>query len=63
MTEGVQGVDVYFSIYTYSDSFKTYVLDETGLHVEGIDFIYIINRYETGVIRTLWHLFSFYMLL
>lgn len=35
MTEGVQGVDVYFSIYTYSDSFKTYVPDETGLHVEG----------------------------
>lgn len=35
MAGGVRGVDVYFSIYTYSGHFKTYVLDETGgLHVE-----------------------------
>ncbi len=42
MTEGV-GVDVYFSIYTYSDSFKTYVLDETGASCRG-DFIHYIYR-------------------
>lgn len=34
MTEGVRGVDVCFRIYTYSDCFKTYILDTTGLHVE-----------------------------
>lgn len=34
MTEGVQGVDVSFNVYTYSGSLKTYVLDETGFYVE-----------------------------
>ncbi len=34
MIGDVQGVDVYFSIYTYSDCFKTYVLDEMGMRVE-----------------------------
>lgn len=34
MVGGVQEVDVYFSVYTYSGCFKTYILDETGLHIE-----------------------------
>ena len=34
MIDGVQGVDVFFSVYTYSGRLKTYILDETGLHVE-----------------------------
>lgn len=34
MTDGIKDMSVYFRIYTYSDRFKTYILDETGLHVE-----------------------------
>ena len=34
MIDGVQGVDVFFSVCTYSGRLKTYILDETGLHVE-----------------------------
>lgn len=34
MTEGVRGVDVEFSIHTYADGLKTYVLDASGLRVE-----------------------------
>lgn len=34
MADGIKDMSVYFRIYTYSDRFKTYILDETGLHVE-----------------------------